>query len=111
MLDDNNDLCKKLRQNIQNFAIGKIPDSATRAEFCKKFDQQEVALALDNIAKAHSAQQSGSQKISGYQSRYKNAFCVVLEDGKKAIVKVKLPPALVNSSLFRTGVDVKEDKK
>ena len=109
MLDDNNYLCKKLRQNIQNFAIGKIPDSATRAEFCRKFDQQEVALALDNIAKAHSAQQTGSQKISGSQSRYKHAFCVVLEDGKKAIVKVKLPTALKNSALFKTGVDVKEE--
>lgn len=111
MLDDNNELGKRLRQNIQNFAIGKIPDSTTRAEFCKKFDQQEIALALDNIAKAHSAQQTGSQKISGSQSRYKNAFCVVLEDGKKAVVKVKLPPALVNSSLFKTGVDVREDDK
>lgn len=109
MLDDDNKLCKKLRQNIQNFAIGKIPDSSTREEFCKKFDQQEIALALDNIAKAHSAQQTGSQKISGSQSRYKNAFCVVMEDGKKAIVKVKLPPALIKSALFKTGVDVKED--
>lgn len=109
MLDDDNKLCKRLRQNIQNFAIGKIPDSSTRDEFCKKFDQQEIALALDNIAKAHSAQQTGSQKISGSQSRYKNAFCVVMEDGKKAIVKVKLPPALIKSALFRTGVDIKED--
>ena len=109
MLDDDNKLCKKLRQNIQNFAIGKIPDSSTREEFCKKFDQQEIALALDNIAKAHSAQQTGSQKISGSQSRYRNAFCVVMEDGKKAIVKVKLPPALLKSALFRTGVDVKDD--
>lgn len=109
MLDDDNKLCKRLRQNIQNFAIGKIPDSSTREEFCKKFDQQEIALALDNIAKAHSAQQTGSQKISGSQSRYKNAFCVVMEDGKKAIVKVKLPPALIKSALFRTGVDVKEN--
>lgn len=109
MLDDDNKLCKRLRQNIQNFAIGKIPDSSTREEFCKKFDQQEIALALDNIAKAHSAQQTGSQKISGSQSRYKNAFCVVMEDGKKAIVKVKLPPALLKSALFRTGVDVKDD--
>lgn len=108
MLDDDNILCKKLRQNIQNFSIGKIPDSDTRAEFCKKFDQQEIAVALDKIAKAHSATQTGAQKISGYQSRYKNAFCIVLEDGKKATVKVKLPPALMNSSLFKTGVEIKE---
>lgn len=109
MLDDNNELGKKLRQNIQNFAIGKIPDSGVRRDFCKKFDQQEILLALDSIAKAHSENQSGTAKISGSQSRYKNAFCVVLEDGKKAIVKVKLPPALANSNLFKTGVEVKEE--
>lgn len=109
MLDDNNLLTKKLRQNIQNFAIGKIPDSSTREKFCKKFDQQDIRLALDNIAKAHSNTQTGSQKVSGSQNRYKNAFCVVLEDGKKSIVKVKLPKALMESSLFKTGVDVREE--
>lgn len=108
MLDDSNLLAKKIRQNIQNFAIGKIPDKGIREDFCKMFDQQDCKLALDNIAKAHSAQQTGTQKISGSQSRYKNAFCVILEDGKKAIVKVKLPPALVNSSLFKTGVVIKD---
>ena len=109
MLDDDNLLSKKLRQNIQNFAIGKIPDSSVREEFCQKFDQKEIKLALDKIAKAHSVTQTGAQKISGSQSRYKNAFCVVLEDGKKAVVKVKLPKALMKSSLFKTGVEVKEE--
>lgn len=111
LIDDNNPLGKKLRQNIQNFAIGKIKDSSTRKEFCEKFDLQEIALALDKIAKAHSAQQTGIQKATesiGTQSKYKNAFCVALEDGNKAVVKVKLPEALTQSNLFRTGVNVKE---
>ena len=108
MLDDNNVLATKLRQNIQNFAVGKIRDNSVRDEFCKKFDQQDMKIALDNIAKAHSVIQTGSQKVSGSQSRYKHAFCIVLEDGKKAIVKVKLPKALKESSLFKTGVEVKE---
>ena len=106
MLDDSNELNKRLRQNIQNFAIGKISDSSVREEFCRKFDLQDIRLALDNIAKAHSSTKTGEQKISGSQSRYKHAFCVVLEDGKKAITKVKLPSALINSSLFETGVKV-----
>ena len=111
MLDDDNLLAKKLRQNIQNYAIGKIPDNGVIEEFCRKFDQQEIKVALDNIAKAHSAQQTGTQKISGSQSRYKNAFCVVLEEGKKAIVKVKLPKSLMDSTLFKTGVIVKEEQE
>lgn len=109
MLDDSIELNKKLRQNIQNYAIGKIPDESVRREFVDKFDLQDVKPALDNIAKAHTVTQSGSQKVSGAQSRYKNAFCIVLEEGKKAIVKVMLPKSLLKSSLFRTGVDVKEE--
>lgn len=109
MLDDDNLLAKKIRQNIQNYAIGKIPDSSIRQEFCKKFDQQDMLIALDNIAKAHSATQSGKNKISGAQNKYKNAFCIVLEDGKKAIVKVRLPKSLLKSALFKTGVDVREE--
>ena len=54
------------------------------------------------------AQQSGTQKLTGSQSRYKNAFCVILEDGKRAICKVKLPKALLKSELFKTGVILKE---
>jgi hypothetical protein len=111
MLDDENELAKRIRQNIQNFAIGKISDSTVRQDFCRKFDQQDVLGALDNIAKAHTAVQSGTEKTSGAQSRYKNAFCIILEDGKKATVKVLLPKALLKSSLFKTGVDIQEDKQ
>lgn len=111
MLDDDNLLAKKLRQNIQNFAIGKIPDSHIRKRFVEQFDQQDVLIALDNIAKAGSAQQSSAQKLAGSQSRYKNAFCIVLEDGKRAIVKVKLPKALLQSELFKTGVTVKKEEE
>ena len=106
MLDDNNELSKKLSENIQNYAIGKITDSVVRKEFCKKFGQQDIEIALDNIAKASSEQQSGIQKVSGYQNRFKNAFCLSFDGGKKAIVKVKLPTALSHSKIFKTGVDV-----
>jgi hypothetical protein len=111
MLDDNNKLTQKLRQNIQNYAIGKIKDSKTREDFCRKFDQKDVLPALDSIAKANMQRQSGSQKLSGSTNRYKNAFCVVLEDGKKAIVKAKLPKALLESNLFKTGVKVIETEE
>lgn len=108
MLDDNNKLNEKLRQNIQNYAIGKISDKQVREKFCEKFDLQDIKIALDKIAKAHNNTQSGKTKLSGSQSKYKNAFCVVLEDGKKAVVKVNLPPSLLKSKLFKTGVEVIE---
>lgn len=111
MLDDENLLSQKIIQNIQNYAIGKIKDTKIRRKFCEKLDLQDVLPALDNIAKAHTARQNGSKKASGAQSRYKNAFCIVLEEGKKAVVKVNLPPALRESNLFKTGVDTKEEEE
>lgn len=111
MLDPENLLSKKLRQNIQHFAIGKIPDSKVRAQFCEMFDQHEIRLALDKIAKANSSTKTASQKLSGSQSTYKHAFCVILESGKKSVVKAMLPKALLQSSLFKTGVQVNEDDR
>ena len=106
MLDDSNKMNKIIRQNIQNFAIGKIKDRSTREQFCAKFEQQEIKLALDKIAKANASvtMQGGTST-----NKYKNAFCVVMDDGKKAVVKVDLPKALRDSKLFKTGVDVSEN--
>ena len=110
LLDESNALGKKLRSNIQNYAIGKIKDSTVRRDFCRTFDQQEMLYALDTIAKANSEEVSGADKIYGSQSRYKHAFCIMMDDGKRAIGKVKLPAALVKSNLFKTGVDRTEEK-
>lgn len=107
MMDESNLLTQKLRQNIQNYAIGKIPDSKTRAKFCDMFDQQDIKEALDTIAKANSTK----AVANGGQSKYRNSFCVVMDEGKKAIVKAILPKALLESKLFKTGVDVDKSKQ
>lgn len=113
MLDNNNLLNKMLSQNIQNFAIGRIKLKTVRDEFCAKFDMQDCATALDKIAKSHAAKKTSQSrvqsKVEDTQNKYKFSFCIALQDGEKAIVKVKLPKALKESSLFKTGVDVKED--
>lgn len=106
MLNENNEVSKKLRSNIQNYAIGKVPDKDLRADFCRLFDLQDCLPALDKIAKAHSAEKVNTASNSGTGSRYKNSFCVILENGKKAVVKAMIPPALLNSQLFKTGVDI-----
>ena len=106
MLDEDNHISKRIRQNIQNMAIGRIKDRGVRSDFCKMFDLQDCELALDKIAKAHAADDAGKGQNSGSGNRYRHSFCIVLDNGKKAIAKVVLPQALVKSSLFRTGVDV-----
>ena len=104
LLDDNNRANKTLRQNIQNYAIGVIKDNSVRQEFCEKFDLQDIRNALDKIAKANTKRRTAS--VSGSGSKYNHSFCIVMEDGKKAIVKVDLPKALRDSKLFKTGVDI-----
>ena len=107
MLDESNLLSKKLRQNIQNMAIGRIKDRGVREDFCRMFDLQDCELALDRIAKAHANDDGATGVNSGSGNRYRHSFCLVMDNGKKAIAKVMLPQAIVKSSLFRTGVDVK----
>ena len=109
MIDDNSKLTAPLRQNIQNYAIGKIKDRAVRADFCKKFDLMEVEPSLDRIARASTSKaQSAARKTSA--NRYDKAFCIIMDDGKKGVGKVMLPKSLLNSKLFRTGVIIEESE-
>lgn len=110
MLDENNPINKTLSQNIQSYAIGKIDDSEVREEFCHKFGLRELEPELARIAKASTmdASDSNGGKGGGQGNRYKHAFCLVLDNGKKSVVKVILPPSLRDSKIFKTGVDVSE---
>ena len=105
ILSDDNPVASGIRQNIQNIAIGKVKDRNTRRKFCETFDLLDTEVALDRIAKAHSDE---SNHTTGSGNRYKYSFCVVLDTGKKAITKVMLPPSLIKSSIFRTGIDVQK---
>lgn len=111
ILDEQNSIAKAMRQNIQNMAIGRIKDMELRKQFCTMFDLQDCRLALDKIAKAHAADTAGDSENSGSGNRYRHAFCIVLDNGKKAIGKVMLPKALKSSSLFATGVTLKDKDK
>lgn len=111
IIDDSTEISKKLRLNIQNYAIGNIKDSKVREEFCSKMDLIDCKPALDRIAKAHQSDEGiagGNGRGSGSGNRYRHSFCVVLDNGKKAIVKSKLPAALGKSKIFKTGVLIKE---
>lgn len=107
LLDENNPLSNKLGNNIQNYAIGRIIKKETRAKFCESFGLQECRTALDKIAKASASIKNIGGKIAGTQNKYKYSFCVVLDDGNKAIVKSMLPKSILNSELFTTGVQIK----
>jgi len=97
-----------LSGNIQNYAIGKIKNNKLREKFCRIYDQQDCRDALDKIAKASHQRRSAKGKINNSRSKYAFAFCIILDDGKKAVVKADIPNALFNSKLYKTGVDVKD---
>lgn len=105
MLDDNNPINKQLRQNISTYCIGKIKDKDVIKEFCRKFSCPEVEDILIKISKAN---KSDDQKkvIKRAGSRYDKAFCLMLDNGKKAVVKCMLPKSMAESKLFATGVVV-----
>lgn len=108
IIDDSNEISKKLRQNIQNFAIGKIPDRGVRKQFCRMFDLQDCEFALDKIAKANVSDDAGRDSSRSSGNRYRHSFCVIMDNGKKAVVKAMIPPSLARSNLFKTGVIVKD---
>ena len=98
ILDDSIEINKRIRQNIQSYAIGVIKDEGTRRKFCEMFSMPEIKIELDRIARGSRSNISGD--------KYKFAFCVILEDGNKAIVKVMLPKVITESKIFKTGVQV-----
>lgn len=106
ILDEDDPVASGIRQNIQNIAVGRIRDKATRRQFCEVFGVPEIEPILDRIARAYSNENTAG-KVD-YENRYKHAFCLLLDNGKRVVTKVMLPPALVKSSIFRTGVDKKE---
>lgn len=107
ILDDNNEIATRLRQNINNKVIGRIRDADIRKRFAEKFGHQELLPALNKIAKAYSDDVIGGKKSSNISSNnYKWAFALILDNGKQAIIKVSLPTTLRNSKIFKTGVDV-----
>ena len=102
ILDDTNPINKTLRLNISSYCIGKIKDTEIIKQFCQKFQLRELETELLKISKA-----SNSKK----ENRYKNAFCVIFDDGKRAVVKAQLPKKLAESRLFSTGVKANDGKK
>lgn len=91
-----------LQSNIQHYAIGRIPDAQTRALFCDKFSKQELRQSLDKIGTASIGKSSGT----GFQqNKWQYSFCIVKENGERAIVKAMVPPSVIKSGIFNTKVE------
>ena len=92
ILDDTDSNNRTIRGNITSYAIGKLKDKTIIDTFVTKCRLEDLRIPLEEIADA--------TNISG--SRYYKAFCVVMNDSEKAVVKVMLPEELSESSLYST---------
>lgn len=108
ILDESNPINSRIRQNLTCYAVGKIDDTEVRRKFCEKFGLMELEKPLELIAKSSNSDDGKGRKVASASNKYQNAFCIVLDNGKKAIVKARLPKSILKSKLFRTGVDVGE---
>ena len=107
--DKNNKLAQGLVGNVQHYILGKIKAVDTRNDFCKMFELKDCSITLSKIAKANSKKSSVSDELQGGNigDAYKHAFCLILEDGSRALLKVLLPKELASSQIFTTGVVIK----
>lgn len=95
ILSDANSVMAQIRQSISTYCIGKISDTDVADQFCEKFKMPEIRDTLYKLS-----------DVNSNNSTYKHAFCVIFDDGKKAVVKSLLPPELAQSDLFSTGVKI-----
>lgn len=94
LLDIENKLNKTLIDNIQSYAIGKIRDERTRELFCSVYSKESVLDILNKIGTTNTKTKS--------EDKWKHTFCVILNSGKTAVTKVKLPPEIANSRIFKS---------
>lgn len=101
MMDANNKLTTGIKSNLQNYAIGRIPSKSVRRQFCEDYELMDCYDELTKITKAGGrvATRGGT---STSNNKYKYAFCVVLNDGSKSVLKSQLPPSVAESNLFKT---------
>lgn len=103
MIDESNKINAKLLQNLTGYIIGSIKSRSVREKFCDMYNIPEMKAPLEKIYKASSKKRT---KGDNTYSLYRHSFCVIMDSGEKAIVKAMLPDELLNSKLFRTGVDI-----
>lgn len=92
---------RTIRQNITSYCIGRIKDVTTVNRFCTTFKLQELEPQLTLISEA----------TKRSKSRYYRAFCIVMDDSEKAVVKVMLPASISKSELYSTNRGEDEEIK
>ena len=99
--------------NINSFAVGCISDALVREELCERLSIQQLQPELDLL---YTKNQDLSSYVEGdtldshlrFANPYQKAFLIGLDRTVYTIARMELPDDLADSSIFKTGVDVKQ---
>lgn len=92
--------------NITSFAIGAIGDAYVRTELCNRLTIPQMESELHRLAENN---KDLSAYISGdtlFANPYSKAFLIGLDRTVYTISRMSMPPALRDSHIFRTGIDL-----
>lgn len=100
-----------LMGNITSFLIGALKDSKVIMDLCERLQVPELANDLTKISMAKRDSDSNENEDSdenedSNDDLYKNAFLCGLDSSKFTVIKMMLPDSLIESKIFKTGVDL-----
>ena len=96
--------------NITSFLAGAIGDEKVRYEFCDRLSVPKMKPEMDLLSSVKKDDDE-LDGVSHSESLYTHAFLCGLDRSKYGIVKMLIPPDIARSLIFKTGVDVKKEKK
>lgn len=103
ILDIDNKVAQKIRQNITTKVLGKIASTKIIDTFCREYNCEQIKADMVRIKDAPKS--GGKTKAKDrFSNKYEFAFCCMLDNGKTPVVKVALPDSLHESGIYTTGV-------
>ena len=96
--------------NVTSIAIGCIWDAVVREDLCRRLSIEEMIPELDTLVSKNA---DLSAYISGdtlMQNPYSKAFLIGLDKTIYTIARMSIPEELRESQLFRTGIDLADQK-
>lgn len=92
--------------NVTSFAVGAIASATTRERICKELSVPLLQHDLDLLVTSK-GDASSYESERDETSMYDKAFLLKLDDSVSTISKVMLPKHIMESNLFKTGVNLK----
>ena len=88
--------------NTTSFIIGAIDDANVRRELCERLSIEDLQPELDKLIMRHKVKKEG---LETSKSIYDHAFLIKLDRADVSLIRVELPEEVIDSEIFRAGVD------